>query len=173
MDTKVVALIQVKAFARQDGVVLALLWIVSFAATVLAPTSSWGSLLAMATPFVVGWLLTRFRNDALSGVISFRRAFAFCCFTFFYASMIFAIAQYLYLRFFDNGMLISALHDSMKAVDEVYRANDLSTGDLKTGMMLILQLSPIQLAFTFMMQNIFVGFLLSFPIALICKKTKK
>lgn len=170
---KVVALIQVKAFARQDGVFLAILWLASFAATVWAPSSSMGSLLAIATPFMVGWLLKRFRDGALSGLISFRRGFAFSCFTFFYASMIFAIAQYLYLRFLDHGALLSTLQESMKAVDAIYRANGIATGDLKTGLALIGQLSPIQLTFTFMMQNIFIGFLLSFPIAWICKKNKQ
>ena len=70
----IAALVQLKAFARQDGVFVALLWTASFLAVVLAPTSSWGSLLAMGTPFLVGYLLMRFRNGVLDGVISFRRA---------------------------------------------------------------------------------------------------
>ena len=89
----VISLIQLKAFARQDGFLLFLLWIASFALIVHDPASSWGSLLAMATPFFVGWLLVKFRDYALQGVISFRRALAFSVFTFFYASMLFAVAR--------------------------------------------------------------------------------
>ena len=47
----VVALVQVKAFARQEGVFLALLWIASFLLMVYTPSSSWGNLLAISTPF--------------------------------------------------------------------------------------------------------------------------
>lgn len=78
----VTSLIQVKAFARQDGFFLFLLWLASFGAFIANPVSTWGSLLAMSTPFFVGWLLVRFRNYALDGAISFRRALAFCFYTF-------------------------------------------------------------------------------------------
>ena len=45
-------LIQLKAFARQDGLLLALFWTASFAMTMMAPQSIWGNVLAMATPLV-------------------------------------------------------------------------------------------------------------------------
>lgn len=169
----VVSIVQVKAFARQSGVFLALLWLVSFAAMMLAPQSPWGSLLAMATPFLVGWLLRRFRNDALQGRISFRRSFAFSVLTFFYASMIFALAQYVYFRYLDQGTFLSNLMDDMKVLKEAYAQNGMSVKELEEGVALIGSLPPIQLAFMFMMQNILLGVVLSLPVALACKKNKK
>ena len=100
----VVSIVQVKAYARQGGLFLSLAWLVSFALILLVPKSSWGGLVAMSSPFLVGWLLQRFRNEALDGAISFRRALVFSCLTFFYASMIFALAQYVYFRFLDHGL---------------------------------------------------------------------
>ena len=53
-------LVQTRAFARQDGAILGLVWIVSFAFTMLAvkPDQSFlgliGNLLLISTPFVVG-----------------------------------------------------------------------------------------------------------------------
>lgn len=166
----VISIVQVKAFARQSGVFLALLWLVSFAAMMYAPQLPWGSLLALATPFLVGWLLKRFRNDALGGRISFRRSFAFSVLTFFYASMIFALAQYVYFRFLDQGAFLTNLLNDMKVIKEAYAQNGMSVKELEDGVSLVGALSPVQLAFMFMMQNIFVGFVLSVPVALVCKK---
>jgi uncharacterized membrane protein YhdT len=169
----VVSIVQVKAFARQSGVFLALLWLASFAAMMYAPQSPWGSLLAITTPFLVGWLLKRFRDGALEGRISFRRSFAFSVLTFFYASMIFALGQYVYFRFLDHGAFLTNLLNDIKVIKEAYAQNGMSVKELEDGATLVGALSPIQLAFMFMMQNIFVGFVLSVPVALVCKKKQK
>ncbi len=168
----VISLIQLKAFARQDGFLLFLLWIASFAIIVHNPASSWGSLLAMATPFFVGWLLVKFRDYALQGVISFRRALAFSVFTFFYASMLFAVAQYVYFRFLDNGALISTLVSTVKALEPFYQAQGVSVEGLRQSITMIGELSPVEIAFIFMMQNIFMGFFMSFPIALATRRSR-
>lgn len=167
----VTALIQLKAFARQDGFLLFLLWTASFAVIVNNPASSWGSLLAMATPFYVGYLLARFRNFALDGVISFRRALAFSLYTFFYASLLFAVAQFVYFRYLDNGTFMTMLLTSVKALEPVYRAQGISMSELQQSLSMIGQLTPIETAFIFMMQNILIGAILSFPIAWIGKRT--
>ncbi len=167
----VTALIQLKAFARQDGFLLFLLWIASFAVIVNNPASSWGSLLAMATPFYVGYLLARFRNFALDGVISFRRALAFSLYTFFYASLLFAVAQFVYFRYLDNGTFMTMLLTSVKALEPVYRAQGISMSELQQSLSMIGQLPPVETAFIFMMQNILIGAILSFPIAWIGKRT--
>jgi hypothetical protein len=167
------ALVQVKAFARQDAVALSVLWTASLAAYALSPSSSWGSLLALCTPFLVGWLLTRFRETALDGVISFRRGLAYCCYVFFYASLIFALVQYIYFRFLDGGRFAQMIDASLKVLEPFYQQQGISTKELETGSKIISMMSPIQLAFTFMMQNLFVGFLLSLPIALICQRRTK
>lgn len=161
----VTSLIQLKAFARQDGFFLFLLWLASFVVIVTNPTSSWGSLLAMATPFAVGWMLIRFRNYALNGTISFRRGLAFSFYTFFYASLLFAVAQYVYFRFLDNGGLATMLLSSVKVLEPIYKANGIPTADLRQSLTMIGSMSPLEVAFVFMMQNFFIGIVLSFPIA--------
>lgn len=164
----VVALVQLKAFARQDGFLLFLLWAASFAAMVTNPASSWGGALAFTTPFFVGWLLVRFRNYALDGVISFRRALAFSLYTFFYASLLFAVGQYVYFRFFDHGSFLTMLLSSIK----VYETQGISLGDLRQSLTIVGQLTPIEIAFAFMMQNFLIGLVLSFPIAMFTQKRK-
>ena len=169
----VVSIVQAKAYARQGGVFLALLWLASFAAMMLFPQSPWGSLLAMATPFLVGWLLLRFRNFALDGQISIRRSLFFSVLTFFYASMIFALSQYLYFKFLDNGTFMANLVSNANAFKAVYAQNGMPAKELDDAIALMGQLPPIQLAFIFMMQNIFMGLVLSLPVALVCHKKQK
>ena len=95
----VASLVQLKAFARQYGVFVALLWTVSFLAVVLVPTSPWGNLLAVSTPVL--------------------------------------------------------------AVKEIANIREL-----------ILNFSPVEKSFIFMMQNLFIGFVMSLPLALICRRSK-
>ena len=97
------ALVQLKAFARQDGAILWLLWTASFVGLIIDPAASWGSLFAFLTPFIVGWRLIKFRDEALDGAISFRRGYAYCWYVFFYGALLFAIEQYLYFCYLDNG----------------------------------------------------------------------
>lgn len=164
------ALIQVRAFARQDGFFLFLVWAASFVAVINAPTSSWGSLLALSTPFFVGWRLISFRNSALGGAISFRRALAYGFYTFFYASLLFAVGQYVYFRFLDGGQLLASVRDGIAQLTPVYEASGISVSELRQSIDAIGSLTPIELAFVFMMQNLFFGFIMAFPIAAVCQR---
>lgn len=170
--TFVESLLQVKAFARQDGVIMALLWTASFVMIMLYPKSSIGSLLALATPLVLGWRLVKYRNYALNGMISFGKALAYSCFTIFYASALFALVQYVYFRFLDHGNLSTMLVESLKTLEAVYGNNSEYVKSVKDSISLIMGLKPIQLSFIIMMQNIFIGCLMGLPIALLCKSSK-
>ena len=174
MVINVMDLVQLKAYARQYGVALAMVWAASFLSIVFAPASVLGSLLALSTPIVVGWFLVRFRNGALDGHISFRRGYAFSCYTFFYASLLFAAVQFVYLRFFDHGAFMAMLGESFKTMEDVYRhegaAAMQAVGQMKQTISMVGQLSPLQLTFVVMMDNLFIGALLSLPIALACRR---
>lgn len=163
-------IVQLKAFARQDGFFLSLIWIASFAFIVAAPGSLMGNLLAFATPFFVGWRLCKFRDYALDGVISMRRGLAYSFYTFVYASLVFALVQFVYFRFLDHGRFFSMLSESMNVIGPVYEKYGISTQEMKQTMDMMGSMSPIQWAFTFMMQNFVVGFFLSIPIAAICAR---
>jgi len=165
------ALIQLKAFARQDGALTGLLWIASFAMVMTAPESPWGNLLAFLTPFFVGWRLTSFRNGALNGKISLRRAFAYCTYTFIYASLIFAIAQYVYFRFLDHGLFSNMMANSLQLLEPFYEQSGIGKQELEETMKQMMDMRPIHWAIMFMIQNIVVGLFLALPIALVCKRT--
>ncbi len=168
--TKIESLMQVKAFARQDGALLSLLWIASFACVLGMPQSMMGSLLAIATPFFTSWRLCKFRNYALDGIISFRRGYVYSVYTFCYAAVIFAIAQYIYFRFLDHGTFCTMLTDSINTMMPLYERSGISKEDLSESLSLISTTTPIQWAFTFMVQNICIGTVVSLPIAAVCAR---
>ena len=163
---------QLKAFARQDALLLAALWIASFALIVMSPQSMVGALLAFATPFVQGWLLGRFRDRVRDGIISFRRGFVYCVYCFIYASLIFAVAQYVYFRFIDGGQFMQMLSESVRIIEPAYRQNGLNTTALQQALEEMKSIPLSQWIFTLLLQNIFIGFILSIPIALWGKKLK-
>lgn len=114
--------IQLKAFARQDGFFLGVIWTImfaSFVASMYNPAFQVGYIaIALATPFILFYYLKHYRDRVLKGSISFRRAFAFTAFTMAYASIILAGATLVYFYFLDNGTFISTLKESL-AVPEV------------------------------------------------------
>lgn len=163
-------LMQVKAFARQDGFFLSLIWIASFVSVVVDPASFIGTLLLTATPFFVGWRLIRFRDGALGGSMSFRRAWAYVCYTFFYAALVLALAQYVYFQFLDHGSFLRKLTDNVATLAPVYRQNGIDIQPLYNSINVMRGLKPIEITFILMMDTIFMGFLASPLIALFGRK---
>ena len=156
---------QLKAFARQDGAILALVWIAAFLFTMRLPQSMVGNLLTLSTPFVVAWRLRAFRNNALDVEISYRRALAYSWYTFVYASLIFALAQYLYIRFYDPESLITMMRDSIHSFGAAYQQMGMNEAQMQESVKLLGTLQPIELVFLFFTQNIFIGLFLSLIIA--------
>ena len=165
------ALTQLKAFARIDGAIVAALWTASFVATLLSPTSAIGSTLALATPFMVGARTISFRDHALDGVISVRRGAAHAWFTVAYASILFAVVQYAYFRFFDHGSFAAMITEAGKTLTLAYKAQGMDTKTLTESIDMLAGLTPIQYALLFMSQNLCVGTLLCLPIALVCRRS--
>lgn len=155
---------QLKAFARQDGMMLAVLWIASFACMTVIPAGAFGNLLALATPFFVVWRLIQFRDKVLDGTASFRRSFAF-------AFYVFALAQFAYFRFLDGGAFASAIGESLRLLAPVYEQNGISKAQIADSMRLVSMLTPVQWAFIFLMQNLAIGAVVSVPIAAVCKRS--
>ena len=62
---------QVKAFARQDGMLMALLWTTSFACYTLLKAGAIADLLTISTPIFLAWRMSKFRDYALGAVCLF------------------------------------------------------------------------------------------------------
>ncbi len=164
---------QIGAFSSQDGALTGIIWIVSFACyigmflnqSMLIPCLA----LALLSPFFVAWRLKKFRDNIFDGKIDGRSAFNYSFFVFFGASVLMAAAQYIYFAFLDRGFylghikalvgnennraLLNAMKMTPEAIVKVYEG-----------------ITPIQHAISGFSQNIFLGFILSIPIAILMKR---
>ena len=167
--------IQLKAFARLDGAMLSLLWIASFALYVIGLHSPGFGLaamiLAILTPFFVGNRLRRFRDEGLSGTISFLRGWAYTVFVFFYGGLIFALAQWAYLTYMDQGYLMSTLAETLSAPETAEALRQMGmTETLNESLAMLGQMRPIDLSLNMLTTNILIGMLLGLPIAAVMRR---
>ena len=167
--------IQLKAFARLDGAMLSLLWIASFALYVIGLRSPGFGLaamiLAILTPFFVGNRLRRFRDEGLSGTISFMRGWAYTVFVFFYGGLLFALAQWAYLTYMDQGYLMKSLAETLSAPETAETLRQMGmTETLNESLAMLGQMRPIDLSLNMLTTNILIGMLLGLPIAAVMQR---
>ena len=169
--------IQLKAFARQDGAFLALLWVAAFILYVIGVQNQIlglaAVLLVVYTPIFVGERLGKFRDYGREGIISFRRGYAYSVLVFFYGGVLFALAQYLYFAFMDNGYLLSQFSkmvtsEEAQQMRKQYGMTEMMTESLKE----LANIRPIDYALNMLTINITLGFVLGVPISLIMQRTK-
>ena len=169
--------VQLKAYARQDGALLALLWVVTFLLYILGVSNSWLGMAALMlmiyTPFFVGERLAKFRDYGLNGLISFRRGYAYTIFVFFYGGVLFAIAQYLYFAFMDNGFLLSQFSKMVTSEEAQQMLKQYGmTQMVDQSLEEMAQTRPIDYALNMLTINISLGFILGLPISLVKQRTK-
>lgn len=167
------ALTQVKAFARIDGLLMSLVWFMSMGFTLYRTESIWGLILMLCTPFFVGWRLSVFRDNVLEERISFRRALCYSCYVFFYASIIFALGQIIYLKYIDDGTFINYLNGGIETFKALAPNNKSLIKDMESTRDAIQLMGPANIALMLFMNNLFLGAFLSPVIALFCKHNKQ
>ena len=170
--------IQLKAFARQDGALLALLWVVTFSLYIIGVSNQLlgmaAILLMIYTPFFVGERLGKYRDYGREGLISFRRGYAYTVFVFFYGGILFAIAQYLYFAYMDNGFLLSQFSKmvsstEMQQVLKQYGMTQMVDESLQE----MANTRPIDYALNMLTINISIGFIMGLPLGLIMQRSVK
>ena len=170
--------IQLKAFARQDGFFLALLWIASFASYILGITNQilamLALMLALMTPFFVAGRLRKFRDEGRDGLISFARSYAYTILVFFYGAVLLAVVQYLYFAFVDNGYLLNAFTKAVSSEEgqqliQQYGMTQMVDDSLAE----MSSIRPIDYALNILTINIMLGFVLGVPIGLLSYRTHK
>lgn len=168
--------IQLKAFARQDGALLALLWVAIFLLYIIGVSNQMLGLAAVLLlfylPFFVGERLKKFRDYAREGLISFRRGYVYTILVFFYGGILFAVAQYLYFAFMDNGFMLSQFSKMVtseegKALLQQYGMQQMVDESLQE----MASIRPIDYALNMLTINICLGFILGLPISLIMQRS--
>ncbi len=171
---------QFTAFARIDGAIMGGLWIASFACFVgefSSPILGFAALALGLSSVIVGFLrLRKFRDHALGGFITFGKATTYSILTYFYASLLLAVAQYVYFQFIDNGYLMNQYITMLSSPEYVAVVKDVYGMDAKE-MINILQTSissmkPIEIAFQFLTINVIFATIISIPIGAMIRKAR-
>ena len=171
--------IQLRAFARVDGTYVGILWIASFASYLGGLSSPMlgmiGGILAIISPFFAAKRLMKFRDDIRDGEISRRRSMLYYALMFFYASLLFALAQYLYFAFLDGGYLMREYTSLLSSPEmkEAIKMYGMTSDQLTQGLKEFADASPIMTALNIMTMNITIGLILSLPVSLVTRRTKK
>lgn len=170
---------QLKEYARRDGAIVGLLWILSFALFIgefYNPLLGFASFLVGAYSLVFASMrLRRYRDTALGGVISFRRALLFSMLIYFYAALLMAAAQFVYFQFIDHGLMLSQYAEITGTPEfkTMLSAYGMRPEDMKLAMDNLAALRPIDIALQFLSTNIILGLIVSLPIAAMMKSRYK
>jgi len=167
--------IQLKAYARQDGFFLALLWIASFTSYIFGLTSQFMALvsilMAITSPFFVASRLKKFRDEGREGIISFGRSYAYTIFVFFYGAVLLAVVQYLYFAYMDNGYLVNSFAKMMTSEEGRMMLEQYGmTKVVEESLAEMAATRPIDYALNILTINISLGFVLGVPIGLIMQR---
>ena len=119
--------------------------------------------------------LRRYRDTALGGVISFRRALLFSMLIYFYAALLMAAAQFVYFQFIDHGFMLSQYAEITGTPEfkTMLSAYGMRPEDMKLAMDNLAALRPIDIALQFLSTNIILGLIVSLPIAAMMKSRYK
>ena len=167
---------QLKAFARQDGALLSLLWIgalVCYIQGLTSPVMGLAALLLIVvSPFYAATRLRHFRDEVREGIISFMRAYGYTVMTYFYAGLLLAAAIFVYFHFMDNGYLLEQFSNMLNTEEsrQVIKMYGLSTDQMKQGLEELASLRPIDYALNMLTVNISLGFLLGLPTAALMQR---
>ena len=107
---------QLRAFAAQYGAVVGLMWIVSFAFYIIGLTrplvGNVGLIIGLLSVVTAGFLIRKFRGEVFP--LRFGQSWWMATLIFMYASLLMAVAQFVYFRYIDNGLLIPPSCNSPK-----------------------------------------------------------
>lgn len=154
------------------GTFLGLYWIFKFIFLPIGVTIPLCQLLfILLTVFgpILGYVYTRrFRDLYCGGYISFFRAFSFTFFMYMFATILVAAAHYIYFRFIDGGYLINTYIQLFEEIKPQLQGDMGAWNERMTeALNVVSSLSPLQLTFQLLSQNIFYGLLFAVPTALL------
>lgn len=170
---------QIKAYARIDGGIMGLMWIISFACFIgqfYMPLLNMAAVVFGVASLIMSAIrLRNFRDNILEGVISYWRAYGYSILTYFYAALLLAAAQYIYFQFIDHGFMINQYTEMTSSPEfkSMMTLYGIKADEMKLTMDTIASLRPIDIALQFLTTNIFMGIIISCPIAALIRSKYK
>ena len=129
-------------------------------------------LLTIMVPFVGAWFVKKIRDGVLDGRLGFWQAFLLSTNIYMYASLIAAIVHFIYFRFIDNGFILNSYLESVNQMQELLGSGEAAANIemLKANVELMGTLSPIQIVFSLLSNNVVFGLFISLLAAVFLKR---
>lgn len=130
--------------------------------------------LTLGVPFMGYYYARIFRDKVCGGSIKFLQAWVFTVFMYMFASLLAAVAHFIYFRFIDHGFIVQTY---MTMLENMNNTNVPGMGayieQLRDVMDTISSLTPIDITLQLVSQNVFYGSLLAIPTALFVMRKPK
>ena len=114
-----------------------------------------------------------YRNKICGGAISFAHACLFTLFMYMFASLLVAVAHYIYFQFIDHGFIITQCMNDMEQMLVTLPGMETEKEVFKTAMANAQSLSSIDITMQLLSWNVFAGSLLAIPTALFVMKRNR
>ena len=113
-------------------------------------------------------------NGIVTEASLFSRAFLFTTFMYMFASLFVAVVHYIYFRYIDGGFVFEAYRSILNQFKET-AGTELTTSlnQFEEAIDLLSGLTPLEMTFQLISQNMFYGMLMAIPTALIVMRKKK
>ncbi len=115
---------QLQRYARFFGLYMGIFWIFKFILFPLGLKIPFLQLLfiglTLVSPFMGYYFVKLYRNKVTGCVISFSHAWIFTLMMYLYASLLVAVAHYLYFRYIDHGFLYSSYSLTLEQLQTLY-----------------------------------------------------
>ena len=159
------------------GTVLGIYYVLKFCLFPLSSRNAFAGLLfivlTILVPVLAHKLTKRYRCSFLDdGLMSFPQAWSFALRMFFFASLLAAVAHFVYFSYIDHGMLLQAITDNLDQMSALQvegvtdQASWLKQLDMfRESFDSVAALTPIQMTMELFVNNLFWGCILALPIA--------
>lgn len=164
--------------AMRAGTVMGVFWIVKFVFFPLGLGNIFlltlFGVLTCAVPFI-GYRLTRiYRDSTMGGQMSFLQAWVFGMWMYLFASMLTAVAHFVYFSFIDHGYVLSYYQNTLDAfAAAVHAGEEALIEQMQLALDVFYQFTPTDIVWQLLSQNVFYGSIIALITAPLVMRRKK
>ena len=122
---------QLRAYAAQYGAIIGMMWIVSFAFYIIGLTrpllGNIALLVGIMSVVAAGFLIRKFRNEV--SPLRFAQSWWMGILTYMYAALLMAVAQFIYFRYIDQGLLVDTYTAVMQQPEAIAMMQSMMPGE--------------------------------------------
>lgn len=163
--------------AMRCGTLLGLLWIAMYASILAGFGNIIFALLFLAlycaSPIYAGYLAIRTRKRELNNIMPFFQAWMFLLIMYICASLLSAVAQFIYFRFLDDGYIMQMMQQAATIMANNPEIFDTMAKDFNAAIQEYQNLDTRHIVFSMLSSNIMNGTILAPIIALFVKRNPK